>query len=198
MSDSTPNPHPDEITLDVFLDGELPGKEAQEIEAHLQGCQQCQDYIQERQVFFELITAEERVSLSNDMSLQVVEKLKGTRLRLLTGVLSLEAVLAAVLLVLFAPMLKNRFSAIVEQLTLNSFLLWLGERIVWLGAQLEAGIRAIGEAVELVPSSGFVLTPVIQFSGLDWAGILGGIIFLWLLVNRILIGGNGLRRSRVS
>ncbi|MGD8732240.1 MAG: zf-HC2 domain-containing protein, partial [Anaerolineales bacterium] len=103
MPELKPNQHPDEITLDVYLDHELPDHQALQIEAHLRECEQCRDYIQQRQVFFTLIAEAEQVSISSDVSLRVIEVLRAVRLRVLAGVLSLEAVLAAVLLILFTP-----------------------------------------------------------------------------------------------
>ncbi|MGD8552674.1 MAG: hypothetical protein PVG02_03360, partial [Anaerolineales bacterium] len=76
--------------------------------------------------------------------------------------------------------------------------LWLGDKFFLLGDQIQSGVRAIREAMELALPSGFELALPVQLNGLHWTGILGGIFLLWLLVNRILIGGTSLHRSRVS
>jgi predicted anti-sigma-YlaC factor YlaD len=197
MSDPISSQHPDEITLDVYLDSELPAGEARQIEAHLEKCQHCRKYLQQRRQFFALIADAEQVSLSGDVSTRVIEKLQGNRMRLLTGVLSLEAVLAALILIIFIPMLKVRFSAFFDQLTLAGSLFWLGETFLSLGDQVQTGLQKISAAILLAPPPGLALTPVVQLGWLHWTGILGGIFFLWLLVNRILIEGIELRRSRV-
>jgi predicted anti-sigma-YlaC factor YlaD len=198
MPDSKSTYHPDEITLDEYLDRELTSGEMQKIEAHLEGCRECRIHVEERQVFFALINEAEQLSISRDISLEVLETLQRARWRLLTGVLSLELTLAAVLLILFGPMLISRLATILGRITLTESLFWLGENIVQLGDQVRTGLAAIGEAVELASPSGFVLAPALQFSWFQWAGILGGLFFLWVLINRILIGGTELHRSRVS
>lgn len=198
MSEPTVNSHPDDITLDAYIDQELTAAETTQVDAHLVGCPRCRQYLQARRSFFALIAESEDLALSRDMSTGVLETLQQKRLRLLTGLLALETVLAAVLLALFG---SRMIGGVLSHPLLGAFantLLWLGERVIWLGTQVEAGLMEISNAIALVPKPGFAGLPVLQLTVLHWTGILTGIFLLWLLVNRVLIDGAGMQRSKVS
>ena len=198
MSEPAFSKHPDEITLDVYIDQELTDAEAERIEAHLGECRGCRQYVETRRSFFALIAESEELSLASDMVPRVLETLQRGRWKLLAGVLSLEAVLAVVLLVIFGSRITSSFSSFFLQESLKNSLLWLGERVMWIGSQVKAGLIDIRNAVDLVPMPGFAGVPTFQFTWLHWTGILTGIFFLWLMVNRLLIDGGGMQRSRVS
>jgi hypothetical protein len=198
MYESKSKQHPDEILLDTYLDGELSPSEHRGIEDHLQECRYCRKYVDKRRAFFALISASEEVLLPYDLSSNVLNTLQRGRLRLLAGVLSLEAVLAIVLLLFSeSPISSDLLNRFGPTRFMDAFL-WLSDRFIWLGEQVESGFLVIKEATELVPLPGATLLPALQLNWLHWTGILGGLVFLWLLSNRVLIGKSELYRSRTS
>lgn len=198
MSESRPVQHPDLLTLDVYLDRELPPEEVLEIEAHLAGCRSCRESIEARRAFFELIRESEQVSLSKDLSADVLDALQRTRMRLLTGVLGTELILAAVLLLLFGPRVLARLTVISTQIDISRSLLWLVDRVASLGDQIGAGLAAIGQTFLSIPLPGLSGLPAAQLTWLHLSGILAGTTVVWLILNRVLIGNSGLERSRFS
>jgi hypothetical protein len=198
MSEYKPEQHPDEISLDAYLDGELSSSEYQQIEIHLQACRSCRKYIDNRRAFFALITASEEVSLPHDVASDVLDTLQRSRLRLLAGVLSLEAVLAIVLLLFLGSPISTDLLNRYGPMRFMDAMLWLSDRLIWLGEQVESGFLALKQATELIPIPGAALLPAIQLNWLHWTGILSGLVFLWLFSNRVLIGNSKLYRSRTS
>lgn len=198
MSEYKPEQHPDEISLDAYLDGELSPSEYQQIEIHLQGCRSCRKYIDNRRAFFALITASEEVSLPHDVAGSVLDTLQRGRLRLLVGVLSLESVLAIVLLLFLDSPLSSDLLNQYGPARFMDAILSLSDWLIGLGEQVGSGFLAIKEATELIPLPGAALLPAIQLNWLHWTGILSGLVFLWLFSNRVLIGNSKLYRSRIS
>jgi anti-sigma factor RsiW len=198
MSESKLNHHPDDLTLDVYLDGELPTGEARGIEAHLESCSVCREHLQARRAFFELIVSSEEVSLKRDVSTYVLGSLQRSRLRLLAGVLSLEAIFAITLLAIFGPRMGARIAGFFEPEQITDSMLWLAEGVEWLDGRVEAALVAMADAVDLMPLSGFQGLPLLQLNWMHWVGLFVGILLLWVLINRVLMGSLEINRTRLS
>jgi hypothetical protein len=198
MSEPAFESHPDEMTLDVYIDRELPEVERDRIEAHLRDCPDCREYVQMRRKFFTLIADSEEISLTRDISPQILGTLQRARRRLLVAVLSLETILAGALLALFGSRISSGISIMLRRDLWSDSLFWLGEWLLWITKEVEAGLIEISTAIDLLPLPGFSGLPAFPLNWLHWTGILSGIFFIWLLVNRILIDGAGVQRSRVS
>jgi predicted anti-sigma-YlaC factor YlaD len=190
--------HLDEITLDGYLDQELSEHDIAMVEAHLEECPACRQYLEARRAFFNLIAESEQVSLSHDISVDVLDTLKRDRKRLLALGLTIEAVLTASLLLLINLRLSLRLRSVFERIDFVSTLIELGETISSFGTQVKAGIAAISQSMEWVPLPGVSSLPGLPFNWPLMSGILIGIFTLWLVINRILIGSASLERTRLT
>jgi hypothetical protein len=168
------------------------------ITEHLKACVICREHVQARRAFFDLIASSEQVALSRDISIEVLGSLQRSRLRLLTGVLSAEAVFAIILLTIFGSSIVTRVRGIFTPASFSDSLFWLVQSVEWLGGKLEAALVAIADAVDFMPLPGFEGLPVFQLSWMHWTGIFAAILFLWVLINRMLIGSVESSRSRFS
>jgi hypothetical protein len=197
MSDHNFTSHPDDLSLDVYLDAELSPIETQQIEVHIQACPECRLRLANRRTFFDLISASEEVPLPRDVSMSVLENLQRSRLRSLAGVLSLEAIFAFLLLFVAGSSMVSQIAALLHPARAGEALGWLVDTASRFGTQVHSGLRAIGDTVDLAPLPGISALPVAQLNWLHWAGILSAIVLVWMLSNRVLIGRSEVHRSQV-
>ena len=197
MSDPNVTSHPDDLSLDVYLDAELSPIETQQIEVHIRACPECRQRLETRRTFFDLISTSEEVPLSQDISRSVLENLQLSRLRLLAGVLSLEAIFALLLLFVAGSSMAAQLAVLFNPARAGQALLWLVDMVSILGAQVHSGLLALGDTLDFAPLPGLSALPLAQLNWLHWAGILSAILILWMLSNRVLIGRSEIHRSRV-
>ncbi|PIE80513.1 MAG: hypothetical protein CSA11_07890 [Chloroflexi bacterium] len=174
--------HLDELTLNAYLDDELPASHRAEAEAHLADCPACQAELAAlQQLFFALDSAAEApftVDVSAAVAQQIAaESANRKQFSVSSGlVLVSELVAAGVLLFLLWPTIQEWLGWIHGWQTQLAWNITWPDPISW--AELHEQLSAI---IQSIPS-----LPAIDLATMQWFVLIGVALIIWLAGNRLI------------
>jgi anti-sigma factor RsiW len=183
--------HPDDTTLNEFLDGELDAPDRAGLEAHLAVCRECEGHLAELRQVYTALEAWPEVGLARDLSPAVLKAIRSPQPKLnwVSWVLAIQAVLVIGLLVAAWPfamqsevgqtlwLLAQRSIAQVAVQALDTAgSLWAG----WL-AEVQVRLQAV-QAV-----GGLLQAPALRLPMVTLWALLGSAVLLWLVGNSLLL-----------
>lgn len=182
--------HVDELTLNEYLDNELPLSKRVDVEAHLTECTSCQAELAElQQLFFTLDSAAEApfaVDISAAVAYQIEQEQSINRNWFSVNssmLLAFELLAATVLLFLLWPTLQEwLLQANDWQFQLAVNVTWL-EPVSW--AEIMARITAVLTNSQAIFYS-FQSAPLVDLATMQWAVLIGIALIIWLAGNRLL------------